>query len=385
MACPLDATTGFQTLQGPIGPTLLSDIAVKQAPFIITFAPRQTPPALVGNHVDESTDNIILMKGERYRLMDVQICTPTHDQGIKTETQKPPELDLVLTFYCTRPANIMAPKLLLVIFPIYVSNEESRAGYLRQLIDTNQPAASIQTLMYDKDEKDTKAASFEYLMCIDLVNPDNFKSTMSLNAIIFYFPVGCTINQQHLETFKKDATYYRLPPALLDGFATVMTYDVVNGVKSVGSISTEGQIPSSSISVTPNALGHSFTSIFQYNLKPPALSSNFDKNSCPYYKTSQYKCVPFNQMSDLSGEYVVPKDATTLDNIIKERDELVAGEKGDVILSWQAILGWIGGVIGGLLLLAAIYFGFSYVNTLNVEPPSQGTPLSMDLNLDVDV
>lgn len=91
-------------------------------------------------------------------------------------------------------------------------------------------------------------------------------------------------------------------------------------------------------------------------------------------------------MSDLSGEYVVPKDATTLDNIIKERDELVAGEKGEVILSWQAILGWIGGVIGGLLLLVAIYFGFSYVNTLNVEPPSQETPLSsIDLNLDIDV
>jgi len=358
MTCPLDATTGFQIVKGNFDQLIIDSIAVKQAPFILSFAPRQSPPSLINHRVDESTDNIILMKGNKYRLMDVQICSPTHREGIKGPTAfQMPQLDLVLTLFCSNPSFSTAPKVLLVIFPIYESNQESRAGYLRQLIHTEEPAASLQTLFYDKDEKDVKATSYEYNMCVDLVNPDDFGKKLSLNTTVTYFPVGCTLNSQDLQFLKKDTTDYRLPPALLDGYATVITYDVVDGVKSVATMSREGFIPTKLIAATYDEFGK----IVQYNLKPPALSSNFDKNSCPYYKTTQYKCVPFSQMS-VSGDYVVPKDAATLDKILKERDELNASGLGVPGFTMGTILGIAGSVITAIIAIGAFVFFILWSN-----------------------
>ena len=116
-------------------------------------------------------------------------------------------------------------------------------------------------------------------------------------------------------------------------------------------MSRDGFIPTTLIAATYEEFGK----IVQYNLKPPALSSNFDKNSCPYYKTTQYKCVPFSQMS-VSGDYVVPKDAATLDKILKERDELNAAGIGVPGLSMETILGIVGGMIGGIIVIGLIIF-----------------------------
>jgi hypothetical protein len=51
-------------------------------------------------------------------------------------------------------------------------------------------------------------------------------------------------------------------------------------------------------------------------------TKSFNSEKCPYYKTSQYKCVPFNQLHDLSGNpqdaYVIPGNSS-LQNVLGKK------------------------------------------------------------------
>jgi hypothetical protein len=68
-----------------------------------------------------------------------------------------------------------------------------------------------------------------------------------------------------------------------------------------------------------------FRDRFQWFMRPPlrtGKSKTFNSEKCPYYKTSEYKCVPFNQLHDLSGAsqdaYVIPGN-TSLKNILDDK------------------------------------------------------------------
>ena len=57
MSCPPDVNTGLIQLVGPIQPSDVNNITVNSYPLLISFAPRTTFPSLIGNRIDESTDN----------------------------------------------------------------------------------------------------------------------------------------------------------------------------------------------------------------------------------------------------------------------------------------------------------------------------------------
>jgi len=50
-----------------------------------------------------------------------------------------------------------------------------------------------------------------------------------------------------------------------------------------------------------------FINLFQYFNKPPPVGTT-PNTSCPAYTTSQYKCMPFNKLRDLSGNLANPND-----------------------------------------------------------------------------
>jgi hypothetical protein len=86
-------------------------------------------------------------------------------------------------------------------------------------------------------------------------------------------------------------------------------------------------------------------------------------NQCSYYKTTQYKCVPFNQLKDLSGNYVVPGNKT-LDTILYEQQQAQQKENaGDMTttkngLTTEQIEGMVAGIAGFLIAGAlAVYVG----------------------------
>ena len=78
MYCPSDVNTGFIELVGPIQQQDLTNISIKSYPLSISFAPRTTIPSLIGNRIDESTENTCTFKGQRFSLVDVQICSITN-------------------------------------------------------------------------------------------------------------------------------------------------------------------------------------------------------------------------------------------------------------------------------------------------------------------
>jgi hypothetical protein len=358
MACPLNATTGFQILQGQIDTGVLASIREETYPGIISFSPRQVPPSLVGGLIDESTANTIQIKEITYKLTSTQICNPTHRTFTLPGAQKAPVLDLVLTFYAkTNSKSANYYNMVLMILPIYESNQESYSAYLDQLVDSTLPAANLQTLFY-ASPTDQSATSIRYSMCIDIVNGS---TKSSLNTLVLYFPRGCTVTQQHSTLLKSNnITDYRIPPVILDPWETVMTYTIQpDGTKVPSNRSREGYIPTTQIAID------TFKRICQYLPQPPKLPSAFNSNISPSYSTNQFQCIPIDQVT-ISGEKVLFDSGTgpTLDKKLKMMDEIREGELASGITTTSIILY---AVIAFLVLLVGsllIWF-FTYLSAID--------------------
>ena len=101
-----------------------------------------------------------------------------------------------------------------------------------------------------------------------------------------------------------------------------------------------------SISVTDT----NFNTVFQYfELPPNTQTKEFNTEKCPYYQTSQYKCVPFNQLTDLSNNYVVPGNKTLEDILEKEEEEEEPISTDDVMV--YAIVGVV-----AIVFISGLYF-----------------------------
>jgi hypothetical protein len=361
MACPLNATTGFQILQGQIDSGVLASIREEAYPGTIAFSPRQVPPTLVGGTIDESTGNTIQIKGITYKLMSTQICNPTHKTFLLPGAKNAPVLDLVLTFYAkTNSSSTNYANMVLMILPIYESNQESYSAYLNQLFDTTLPAANLQTLFYSTPT-DTSAKSIQYSMCIDIVNG---ATKSNLNTLVLYFPRGCAVTQQHSALLKsKNVTDYRVPPAILQPWETVMAYTIQpDGTKVPSNMSFEGYVPTTQIAID------SFKKICQYLTLPPKLPSAYNSNVSPSYPTSQFQCVPLEQVT-ISGEKVMFDSGTgpTMDKKLKMMDEIRQGELASGVITVDIILYIMLAIFGVLLLGGGLVWFFTYLSSIDDE------------------
>jgi hypothetical protein len=98
MFCPTDVNTGFIQLVGPIQQKDLNTITIKSYPLSISFAPRTIIPSLIGNRIDESTENTCTFKGQRFSLVDVQICSVANiGYSLPGQTDKP-VAELIISF-----------------------------------------------------------------------------------------------------------------------------------------------------------------------------------------------------------------------------------------------------------------------------------------------
>jgi hypothetical protein len=360
MACPLNATTGFQILQGQIDTGVLTSIREETYPGIISFSPRQVPPTLVGGTIDESTANTIQIKGITYKLTSTQICNPTHKTFTLPGAKNVPVLDLVLTFYVkTKSTSANYANMVLMILPIYESNQESYSAYLNQLLDTTLPAANLQTLFY-ASPTDTSAKSIQYSMCIDIVNG---ATKSNLNTLVLYFPRGCTVTQQHSALLKSNnVTDYRVPPVILEPWETVMSYTIQpDGTKVPSNMSREGYIPTTQIAID------SFKKICQYLTQPPKLPSQYNSNVSPSY-TNQFQCVPLDQVT-VSGEQVIFDSGTgpTMDKKLKMMDEIRQGELASGVITVDVILYIMAAIFGVLLLGGLLIWFFTYLSAIDDE------------------
>ena len=141
MYCPSDVNTGFIELVGPIQQADLTSITIKSYPLSISFAPRTTTPSLIGNRIDESTENTCTFKGQRFSLVDVQICSVTNKGYRLPGSTTPPAAELIISFSANKAAqDLSALSGILICVPIYDSGNQSHAEYLYQLIDPSVPS-----------------------------------------------------------------------------------------------------------------------------------------------------------------------------------------------------------------------------------------------------
>jgi hypothetical protein len=104
-----------------------------------------------------------------------------------------------------------------------------------------------------------------------------------------------------------------------------------------------------------------FVNRFDYFVPPPNLPQFSSKIALQgqYYTTSQYKCVPFNPLSDMSGEYIIPgnRDLKTLmaeQKIVQDKQTNPKVEKPKIGITEMEQI--IGGTIAGVVFIIGVIF-----------------------------
>lgn len=377
--CPLDSQTGFIQLAGPISQELVTQIQANSAPFTASFSPRQNKPHLLdaqASFIEEETNNTIVYNSIRYQLANVvQICKPTHTGYRLPGVDRPgAEMELVLTFV-NMQAGGSYPTGILVIVPIYFGETSQRADYILQFLGDAYPTATLQSLFVKGDVTDPDMKAFSYITCVDILDGQNRKKTY---LRCFYFSRGMELAPREYGTFISMLTAnrsaplksFRLMPVLrYDTGKTVLAYTVgQNGQKIPTETSEMGAVAELQLS-TASA---SFRTKMQFFTKTVRISgSSGGEDTCPYYPTSKYKCVPFNALRDLSGNQVIP-GGMTLDKVISSQDAAKAmvlqpAPNVSNVTKW---LGIATGIVAGLVAIAGLVYLVKWMGR-----PTGGTTL----------
>ena len=470
MFCPSDVNTGFIQLVGPIQQQDLNTITVKSYPLSISFAPRTTIPTLLGNRIDESTENTCTYRGQRFSLVDVQIVSSVSKGYILPGQSNQQVAELVLSFSANNAVQgLSSLSGILMCIPIYDSGAPNHADYLNQLIDPDFPSCNythlvgsdytggdynnipnstltsciksccedvnclaytfsngtcylknsipnlikvgddnfvtgtvnhnvknksscpipncpkpncdgkhknkndknksgvpnLETIFYAFDG-DVSQTSIAYKTCFETLDNNNQPTSRSLYITVF--PNGITLTQsgfqQLLIQLNGNLPTYVVPPVIRGGDSTLRSYkfdDEGNKIPTI--ISQDGIIYSTPISSCTDEFKHRFEFFTLPPRLPASVSSGWNSEQCPYYKTTQYKCMPFNQLTDTAdvngGTYVIPGNKT-LSSILNERDKAkqiqdggdISDSKGLSTEQIEAIVAGVAGVaIASILLL----------------------------------
>ena len=372
MFCPSDVNTGFIELVGPIQQQELNNITVRSYPLSVSFKPRTTTPSLLGNRIDESTENTCTYRGQRFTLTDVQICGVVSRGYILPGKTSQPVAELVLSFSTNNTSSDYASLSgILLCVPIYDSGTPNHNTYLDRIIDpdnkdyvqTNKPTVpNLESIFYGW-KGDTTQTSIAYKTCFETINmTNNLPNSKSLYVVVF--PNGITLKSDIYQKLKTKlnvtSSYpsYSVPASIRGGDPTLKKYRFDNGKKIPEIISTDGNIYSTPLSSCNDEFKHRY----EYFTLPPRSSSasspnKWNSEQCPYYKTNQYKCIPFNQSKDLSGNLVVPGNKT-LDTVLSEREQAQknanSGDSSSASLSTEDMEGIIALVAG--VAIAAVVF-----------------------------
>lgn len=208
---------------------------------------------------------------------------------------------------------------------------------------TNGKVATLESL-FSETKDDPLQTSLAYKSCF-MINYG--KTRVPSNFYIIVFPNGIHLQssqfQQLLIQFNGSLKEYRPPDS-----------------KQI-----EGKISHKAFSESISAASDNFKVRFEYFKLPPRMSSRKPVTESEYYKTSEYKCMPFDQLKDVStiksDVYVIP-GSNTLDNILNKNQPSTSSistgdwfqntsntDKADTAIAWTVT------IIAGLLLSGVVY------------------------------
>jgi len=294
--CPLDATSGFIQLTGPIPPHALKEISQNRYPIQTSFAPRTTPASLTSFHISD-TNHTCLYRNKTYNLVDIQICQPLHTGYTLPSVTEQSSAEMILSFSGADPTG------LLISLPIFNTGAVSNDQYLSQVL--HQPnianAATLDTML--------QQTSFGYRTCFEMVNGSGKVTPSSLYVLVF--PGGVHLsNSDYVMLTKGTLPRFGIPPAIRNGEQTVQKYTITDGKKQSTQLSSDGFIYTIPISTCDQEFLHKLEYFLQ--APPPVKKQGLSKTFgvTPLYQPSQYKCVPFDQNKNLNEQngliYVTP-------------------------------------------------------------------------------
>jgi len=227
---------------------------------------------------------------------------------------------------------------------------------------------TLQSVFFNSNV-DTSQTSLAYTTTFNTVDA-NEKITSTRSLFIVVFPNGIHITsadyqQLILQMRNRDSSItssllpYRVPLRIRNFERTVKSFrkDSSGNIIPV-TVSNKGEIAVEQFSDCDSK----FKNRVEWYTKPPLVLSRttstktFNSEKCPYYKTSQYKCVPFDQLHDLSGNNLDPQDAyvipgnTTLQSMINKKQpsnaESVAALNAEIKTTEDIITYGAIGVVG---------------------------------------
>jgi hypothetical protein len=209
---------------------------------------------------------------------------------------------------------------------------------------------TLETIFYNSPV-DTTQTSLAYTTTFNTVNSSNV-ITGTRKLYIIVFPNGIrmtssTYQQLFLQMRSMNPSItsallpYYVPLQLRNFESTLVLYDFDSyGNKIPKRTSNNGEISQTTLS----SCDDEFKNRVEYFTKPPYIvskSKSFNSEKCPYYKTNEYKCVPFNQLHDLSGvnqdAYVIPGNST-LQNILDKNKSSTSTSSVSVSMATDDII-----------------------------------------------
>jgi hypothetical protein len=237
-----------------------------------------------------------------------------------------------------------------------------------------QTTSTIESLFYKKDGSSDHTI-LSYQACFETVDK-NTQLNRTYGIYVTYFTSGIRMNPKIYEDLllRLQGTLipYQFPPVLRNFDKTLLRYRMENGKKIPTEASFAGELYVTQIT----SCSQEFKNFFKYfilpkrihTLAPSTSRGSTSSSTCKRYTTEQYKCVPFNELTDLSGNVVIPGNVT-LEDIRKAQTEsktTTQTSTSNTKTSSGEIEAIVGGSIGGAIFLFLLYRAYAYF----FDPPS---------------
>lgn len=234
--------------------------------------------------------------------------------------------------------------------------------------------STLQSLFYLPDGTTTHPI-IGYKTCFESTK-NNIQSIHTL--AVYVFPKGIRMLPASylylVQRMSSPLPSYRIPSSVRKDGRTFMRQRMNNGAKELTEPSMKGEIYTTTVSTCTEEFrgrfeyftlpSHSFT---ECKRDGSTRVSPRPDSSCRRLPTSQYKCVPFNEKTDVKGGLVYPTGATLKDVLESQKKaaDAAAAKQGESTsvggLTPAQIEGIIGGSIGGIVLLYLVYRGVTYI------------------------
>lgn len=368
MFCPSNVSTGLVQIMGPIQQSDLNSITTAKAPISISFG--SSVPSMDGNHIlvdSSATQTSCRHAGKRFGLIDIQICPLVHKGYHLPGMTGEPIAEMILSFkFNTPPLNCREMSGVLMCFPIYASGSNHHDEYLMyaRSPQATSPPPSIQTLFY-KDKSDSSQTSLAYTTCFETINSNGFADSKGLYVIVF--PRG--ISNTSFTSLSSIIKPYMVPIPIKGTDPTVIKYTFDDeGNKKSTATSTDGFLYVTQIT----SCSEEFKNFTQHFTVPPGLPSSSDGSSHPssnLYRPAQYKCVPFDQLRDMSGKYV-KLGSKSMEQVMSEQQKATLAVQNESASSGtpvdsdstELILEIVGTGVGVILVSFVIYQVWQWKN-----------------------